>query len=332
MATLPSKAGAVTLLDIAKSINPDGSVAAFAELLSQKNEILTDAHWTEGNLPTGHRITMETALPTVIFRDYYQGVPASKSLTTQVDEVCSQISGRSEVDEDIAALNGNTAAFRLKRAGRFIESMNQTFAKNMFYGNQATTRGAFPGLALRYSSTSAGNGQNIIKAPGSSNANNSIWLIGWGENKVQCIYPKGSQGGLQHRDLGLQDAFDANNNRYPAYCDLFKWNCGLAVEDWRYAVRICNIDQTALLADTAGTTYKLIEYMIRAKARIPYLEGCQPAFYVNRTIGEMLMIQAMNKSTNALGLTEAAGQFTTTFMGIPIRICDQLLSTEANVA
>ena len=331
MATLPSNSGYVTLLDVARGMNPDGSAAVVAELLSQKNEILMDAQWTEGNLPTGHRITMETALPTTIFRDYYQGIPESKSTLTQVDEVCSQIAARSSVDEDIANLNGNIAKFRLQRAGRFIESMNQTFSKNLFYGNQLTNRGAFPGLALRYSSSTAGNGQNIIKGGGSSNANNSIWLVGWGPGKVQCIYPKGSVGGLQHRDKGLQDAFDASNNRFTAYIDEFKWNCGLAVEDWRYAVRIANIDQATLLGDSAGTTVKLIEYMIKAMARIPDKSGIKLSFYVNRTIAEMLMIQAMNKSTNALSLVEGANQFTTRFLGVPIRTTDALLSTESNV-
>ncbi len=41
MATLP-KAGAVTLLDFAKSIDPDGKTATVVELLNQTNEILTD--------------------------------------------------------------------------------------------------------------------------------------------------------------------------------------------------------------------------------------------------------------------------------------------------
>jgi len=142
---------------------------------------------------------------------------------------------------------------------------------------------------------------------------------------------------LVHQDLGEIDAFDASNNRFRAFADRFQWKCGLAVRDWRYAVRICNIDQTNLLTDTGGTTFKLIELMIKAQARIPALKKCRPVFYVNRTISEMLKIQAMNKSTAALSLTEGADQFgnqqfVTNFMGIPIRMCDQLLTTEALVS
>jgi len=216
--------------------------------------------------------------------------------------------------------------------------MNQTFVQTLFYGDTSVNPERFLGLSARYSSSSATNGQNIIKAGGATaNNNNSIWLIGWGENTVTGIFPKGSMAGLIHQDLGEIDAFDGNNNRFRAFADRFQWKCGLAVRDWRYAVRICNIDQTNLLTDTGGTTYKLIELMIKAQARIPALKKCRPVFYVNRTISEMLKIQAMNKSTSALSLTAGADQFgnqqfVTNFMGIPIRMCDQLLTTEALVS
>jgi hypothetical protein len=54
-------------------------------------------------------------------------------------------------------------------------------------------------------------------------------------------------------------------------------------------------------------------------------------FYVNRTVRQMLMIQAMNKSTNALSLSEGAKQFEVNFLGVPIRLVDAILNTEANV-
>ena len=216
--------------------------------------------------------------------------------------------------------------------------MNQTFVQTLFYGDTSVNPERFLGLSARYSSSSATNGQNIIKAGGvTANNNNSIWLLGWGENTLTGIFPKGSMAGLVHQDLGEIDAFDSSNNRFRAFADRFQWKCGLAVRDWRYAVRICNIDQTNLLTDTGGTTFKLIELMIKAQARIPALKKCRSVFYVNRTISEMLKIQAMNKSTSALSLTEGADQFgnqqfVTNFMGIPIRMCDQLLTTEAIVS
>ncbi len=332
MATLPTKAGSVTLLDFARSVNPDGSVAAVAELMTQRNDVLQDMHWKEGNLATGHRASIRTGLPAPTWRQLYGGVQPSKSIRAQVDDVCGILEARSEVDKDLADLNGNADAFRLSEATAFLEAMNQSFVQTLFYGDVTVNPERFTGLSARYNTTAALNGQNIIKAPGATaNNNSSIWLIGWNETTVTGIFPKGSVSGLVHQDLGEIDAFDGSNYRFRAMADRFQWKCGISVQDWRYVVRIANIDQTATLADTSGATYKLIEYMARAVARITSINACTPVFYMNRTMFEMLRIMAMNKSVAALSLTEGFGQFQTTFMGIPIRLVDQLLSTEALV-
>ena len=68
MATNPQKAGAVTLVDFAKSLDPNGQVARTIDILSQTNEVIDDMIWTEGNLPTGHRTTIRVGLPTVVWR------------------------------------------------------------------------------------------------------------------------------------------------------------------------------------------------------------------------------------------------------------------------
>ena len=337
MATLPTKAGYATLVDFARSIDPDGKPAVVAELLNQKNEVLNDMGWIEGNLPTGHRSTIRVGLPGVTWRQLYGGVQPTKSVRAQVDDACGILEARSEVDKDLADLNGNSDAFRLSEANAFLEAMNQAFTQTLFYGDTTANPERFLGLSARYSLSTATNGQNIIKAGGvTANNNNSIWLIGWGQDTIAGIFPKGSNAGLIHQDLGEIDGFDGSNNRFRALADRFQWKCGLCVRDWRYAVRIANIDQTVLAVtsggDTTGTTYKLTELMAKAVARIPSLGACKPVFYVNRTLFEMLRIQAMNKSAAALSLTEGFGQFQTTFLGIPIRLVDQLLSTEAIVS
>ena len=130
--------GALTLADWAKRLDPDGKVPVVAELLSQSNEILEDAVFMEGNLPTGHRVTIRTGLPAVYWRSLNQGVPSSKSTTAQVDESCGMLEAYSRVDKDLAELNGNTAAFRLSEDQAFLEAMNQTQAQTMFYGNPAS--------------------------------------------------------------------------------------------------------------------------------------------------------------------------------------------------
>lgn len=346
MATL-GQSGKVTLIDWAKSLDPNGSVAAVAELLTQTNEILLDMPYIEGNLPTGHRTTIRTGLPTSIWRQMYQGVPPSKSVRAQIEDSCGMLETRAEIDRDIADLNGNTSAFRLSEAESFVESLNQQMGQTLIYGNTAVNPERFMGLAPRYSTISgATNAQNIIDAGGAGSVNTSVWLVVWGPNTVTGIFPKGSKAGLFHEDLGLIDAFDANNNRYRAYADHWQWKNGLTVRDWRYVVRICNIDTTDLVgqattqANSASTL--LIKLMIRAMARIPFMGKGKAVFYANRTVKEMLSIQALDKTQYVLAFRDGVNQFgdvspgsvnngVLTFQGVPVRTVDQILSTEARV-
>lgn len=346
MATQPTRAGAVTLLDFAKSLDPDGKTSTVVELLTQTNTLLMDMPWIEGNLPTGHRTTVRTGLPTVVWRQLYGGVPPSKSTRAQVDDACGMLEARSEVDTDLLALNGNGSAFRLSEAAAFLEAMNQAMITAMLYNDTAVNPERPFGLAPRYSSLSAANGRNILDAGGSGSDNTSIWLVCWGADTVHGIFPKGTKAGIEHKDLGEIDAFDASNNRYRAMADIWKWKCGLSLRDWRYAVRIANVDVSDLVgltgtqAITASTW--IVRQMMLAMNQIPFMSKGTPVFYVNRKVKAYLQVMALEKSSGVLGIQQAAGQFgrpgiasvegDMTFFGIPVRTVDGLLENEARVA
>ncbi|PLR52417.1 major capsid protein [Chimaeribacter arupi] len=330
MATLSGK---YTLLDVAKTLDPNGGTAAVAELLNQSNEMLQDMPWYEGNLPTGHRITTRTGLPDVVFRKINGGVPPSKATTAQIDEACGILEARSEIDKDLAMLNGNTGSFRLLQATSFLEAMNQRMQNTVLYGNVDSTPEAFTGLGPRFGAIAAGgaNKANIIDAGGTGSNLTSIWLVGWGANTIHGIYPKGSQAGLVHRDLGEGDAFDANQNRYRAYMDQYQWKCGIALHDWRYVVRIANIDATALTKNAASGA-DIIDLMTQATEKIHSLSGVNPVFYGNRTIGSFLRRQTVNKvASGTLSYDEVGGRPATLFSGIPYRRIDALNTTEARI-
>lgn len=330
MATLSGK---YTLLDVAKTLDPNGGTAAVAELLNQSNEMLQDMPWYEGNLPTGHRITTRTGLPDVVFRKINGGVPPSKATTAQIDEACGILEARSEIDKDLAMLNGNTGSFRLLQATSFIEAMNQRMQNTVLYGNVDSVPEAFTGLGPRFGAIASGgaNKSNIIDAGGTGSNLTSIWLVGWGANTVHGIYPKGSTAGLVHNDLGEGDAFDVNGNRYRAYMDQYQWKCGLALHDWRYVVRIANID-TAALTKNAATGADIIDLMTQATEKIHSLSGVTPVFYGNRTIGSFLRRQTVNKvASGTLSYDDVGGRPATLFSGIPYRRIDALNTTEARV-
>ena len=341
MAVIANSNSNLTLADWAKRTDPDGRVALVAELLSQSNEILEDCVYKEGNLPTGDRVVIRTGLPTAYWRSLNQGIPNSKSSTAQVDEACGMLEARSEVDKDLAMLNGNTAQFRLSEDTAFLEAMNQTQAQTLFYGNPATDPKQFLGLATRYSSTSAGNGTNIIPGGASSGSlNTSVYLVVWGDNTVYCPFPKGSKAGLLHEDLGEQTVYDGAN-RMQAYATRYQWKSGLVVKDWRYVVRIPNILVSDLVGgvttQAAASATQLTKLMMRAMYKIPNLDSGRAAFYMNRTVHSGLAVQSLDRSQAALAVQPALSQFGTarnylSFQGIPIRRVDCLLNTEAVVS
>lgn len=334
----------LTLLDWSKRVDPDGSTPVVANILTQSNEILTDCVFVQGNLPTGHRVTIATGLPTIYYRSLGQGVPTSKSTTVQVDEGTAIIETYSEMDIDLAMLNGNTKAFRLSESRQFIEAMNQGMASGLFYGNPALDPKQFLGLAPRYSDTTAGNGQNILLGGGTgANAQTSLWLVGWGDNTVFCPFPKGSQAGLLHEDLGRQTSFDAGGAglRMQVYLERFQWKPGLCVKDWRYVVRVANletVDFAALANELAPTAVtNILHLMTRAIGRLPKGGNVRKVFYMNASVFTVLMRTALEKSSAALSVQSALDQFgrhgqMLSFLGIPIRQCDAILNTEAVVA
>lgn len=325
--------GALTLADWTKRLDPDGQTSAIAELMHQMNGVMNDILWIEGNLPTGHRITQRTSLSTPAWRMLNQGTAPSKTTTAQIDESIGMLDDWSEVDKKLADLNGNTAAFRLSEATGHIEAMVQEFVQTLFYGNTSTAPEEFLGLAPRYNSLSGNISQNVIDGGGTGADNSSIWLVGWGNDRVCGIYPKGSKAGIDHQDMGLQvveTTAGIAGSRMLAYRDHWAWEAGLAVKDWRYAVRIANIDISNLVAKSSAAD--LIDLMIKAIHRIPNMDRGKFSFYMNRSTFQMLDIQRRDDAaTGGLTYPTIDGVLIPHFRGVPIRKVDQLTEAEAQI-
>ena len=332
MATLGGSA--LTLTDWAKRRDPRGGIAAIAELLSQKNDILRDMLWREGNLPTGHQVVVRTGLPTPVWRLLNAGIAPTKSTTAQITEHIGMLEDFSQADKDLAELEGSLNAFRMSELSAHLEGMNQEFSQTLFYGNQGTAPEEFTGFATRYASLTATNGQNIIDAGGTGSDNSSIWLVVWGTETVCGIFPKGSKAGLNHDDQGLVNVTvtaGVAGSQMRAYQDWVQWKGGLAIKDWRFAVRIANIDISDL---TGGSAADIVDEMIRAYHRIPSLAMGRPSFYMNRTCAQYLDIQRKDDSLTGanISLQQVDGVNRLEFRGIPIGIVDQLTEAEAQIS
>lgn len=339
-------ATALTYADWAKRVDDGFRIASIIELLSQTNEILDDMLVVEGNLPTGHKTTVRTGLPQATWRLLNSGVPNAKSTTAQIVDTCGNLEVYSVIDKDIADLNGNSPEFRLSEVRAFLEGMSQQVAATLIYGNQHINPERFTGFAPRYSTLNTATSQtanNVLNGGGLASTNTSIWVVTWGSDTWHGTFPKGKMTGLQHKDMGEWPVSDANGNTYQAYRDHFKWEIGLVGRDWRYCVRIANIDVTQLTGVSAAN---LINLLVRGLYRPP----TQPAgvgaiqssdspsvranmgsmyIYCNRVIRTYLDLQAMNKTNVLLALREYDGKVMTTFRNVPVRTCDAILNNEA---
>ena len=229
-------------------------------------------------------------------------------------------------------MNGNTSSFRLSEDVAFLESMNQTMADTVFTGDVDVYPERFMGLGPRYDLLSAENGGNIIAGGGSGSDNHSIWLVVWSPSTCHGIFPKGSKAGFSHKDLGEVTLDDAAGGHYQGYRTHYQWDIGLTVKDWRYIVRIANIDNSALTND-AATGANLRELMVKAVHRIPNLSRGRAVFYANRTIETFLDLQTLNANNGAYSYSEIMGKKVLNFRGIPIKRCDALLDgTEATIS
>ena len=335
MATITSNTFPTLADVVSRQSSDEGGIANIVEMLSQQNEMLDVIPWIECNDGMGHLTTVRTGLPTPTWRMLNYGVQPGKSTTVQVRDATGMLEAYAEVDKKLADINGNSAAWRLSEDAAHIESMNQSFAQTFFYGTNANPE-RFVGLAARFNDTTAQSGDNIIKGDASASGSDqtSIWLVVFGPNTVHGLYPKGSTGGIYVEDKGQVtiENVDGNGGRMEAYRTHYKWECGLTVRDWRYVVRICNID-TGNLTKNAASGADLIDLMTQAIELITNINMGKPAFLVNRRIRSFLRRQIVSKVAPAtLTMDTVAGRKVVTFDGIPVYRTDALLNTEAVVS
>lgn len=339
----------VTLADIASQMDPDGKPAATIDLLSQSNPVVENMLWTEGNLPTGHKITQVTSLPQGTWRAMGQGVAPSKGTDVQVTETTGLLEGVSEIDCALADLGGNASAVRLNQDLKFGEGITQQFASSLFYADEAVQPNSFNGLSKRYgslSSTYGAQSQNVIDMGGQNSVNASIWIVSWGQNCLHGIFPKGTQAGLQHKDLGQVVKYFSDGSSMLVYQTRWMWNCGIALADWRYVVRLANVDST--LVGTGSSSPDLLQAMDSALSLLPTIYGAatynndptkpsgpvgggRTEIYMNRTCRTALTAQARYSRNMFLTQDQFAAKPVLSYMGIPIRTTDALLNTEARV-
>ena len=263
-------------------------------------------------------------------------------------QTCSEYGDWSKFDASLARLGGNVAELRATELSLHMEGLSQLVANDLFYGNRATDPTQFTGLANIYSTVTTSTSQiatNVIDGGGTGNTNASMWLVTWGPKHIHTIFPKGIPAGMVHRDYGdMVPLQDSAGNEFQGYRDYIGWNIGLAIHDWRFGVRTCNIDVTLFGGGSAANLIEILAAMVMKPPVMPAGVGPvqtsdapdkivmgRSAIYVNRTVYLALDLQAQNKTNLLLKMEEWDGHVILSYRGVPIRVVDALLITESRV-
>lgn len=325
-----------TLEDLASRMGPDNAIAVIIEMLAKQNPMLKDMRVLEANNGTTHTTTFRTGLPEAWWRLLNKGVPTSKSRTAQDDFGTGILETWAVLDKALVELNGNKAAFMLSEHKAFLEGMNQIMAETLIYGNLNDNKAAFTGLAAYYSTldkTKAESANNIINLGGTGANLSSAWLLTHGDQTLHMIHPKGLPAGLKKKDFAEAPVQDENGDEYVGLKTNYSWAAGLVLRDWRYCARLVNIPVGNVKKPGAlgSDADNIIEGMIMTHNCLPDTHSGTVVWYVSRAVKTILDIVAMKKENVSLSIRQFEGEEITHFRGIPLRQCDAILDTEAEM-
>lgn len=340
----------LNLVDLTTRLDSGGNQLPVAEMLSQSNDMIDDIPMMEGNQVFSHEVSLRTSLPSGYWRIANSGVPLGKSTTNKATFSMATLEVYSQVDKLIASAAKDLNSFRATEDRAFVMGLGQTMVQGIFYGNLVANPAQFFGLSSFYNTLNpalASNAPALSSAGGTGTSNASIWLIGFGEGAIYGAYPMNTTAGLMVEDKGdIRPGYDSAGNQFEVYTSWFCWRMSLIVHDWRQAARLCNIDVTA--AGLAGpNAYDLWSGMAALTMKIPNLGKAsaitktddptnfsgnnKSAFYMNRTTRYWADIQGMRNKNVFQTINDAAGKPQDMFRNIPIKVVDQLLTTEATV-
>lgn len=336
----------MTYNEWALRLDPTGKTAYLINLLSQNNPMLSEMMAVPCQNGNSFEYTQVVKLPAPVRRSFNQGVAATQAAVAKQIATAVEYSDTAQIDNSLASLNGNRNELRAREIMLHMQAMGQSVASDLWYSNNSTDPTAFTGFSNIYNTVSTATSQianNVLDCGGTGSTNSSIWLLGWGPNQIHTIFPNGMPAGLQHVDKGLERVYDANGLPYYAWCDWLQWNIGLAIADWRYAVRACNIDVTTFGGASAPDLIGILAAMVMKPpvmyagtgpvqtADDPTVVMSRFAFYCNRTVYLALDNQARTGTNILLQMQQWAGVPTLTYRGVPIRVSDALTTTETRV-
>lgn len=337
----------LTYLDFVKGLDPKGNFAhRIVELVAKKVEMLDDMTVIAANDGTALQTTVRTETPTPVWTTYYGGIPSNKGSKAKIRVSTGRMATKILVDKKLYDDSKEKDAVLEDEIRANITGMKNELANALIYGLLSDNPLGINGLFKHYSKYGSETADDTESAhyvfnalgvsgnTGDKSHLGSIALVGWSPNTITCFHPENSgTGGIEKSDKRVTDVTDPDaggDATYEAYLQYIYWTLGLAVRDYRYGGRICNIQRDHLLDKGYEGSY--VELIDRLSQRV-LDDDVKQAFYMDKLMWEKVCVLFSRLTrANAITFQHIEGRKEKRLFGIPVRIMDPMKVNESEVS
>lgn len=315
------------------------------ELLVKQNPMLDDIPIVKANDGNRNRTTVRTGMPSAAWVGYAEGPLPSKGAKAQVSDVAGHLESLLEIPKRLYEDTEDKDAFLADEVSTHTETMMNVMQEALIYGKIKNEPRKFNGLVNWYGQ--AGNSNAGVpsanfdskdaayyvfdgsKAGTARTDFRSIFLVGWGTRSIHGFFPQNHKNvGLTRGPLDKDWSFDANGGRYEVLRQLFSWDFGLSVPDFRYGGRIANIERDNMMAAGQPDYILLLQRLVsRVKSG-----SVRQVLYMEKIVWENIQTLFYAKTMgNAIKYGDLEQRKPTTILGVPVRICDAMEIDEEKV-
>jgi len=326
-----------TLPEILKQKAPDGSYMNIVDVISGRYPLLEEGVWTQANGDLFHEMVQAAVEPTGVPVRYNEGTPLSASVTKTVQEPIMTLEDRLQIDTRILRDQTDVVGFRMQREAMHFRGMLKTFHKIVFakganaagvpYGYMGSDMKQINGLSARYNALVA---DSVESAGGSGSTLSSIWIVKWGIDGVQFLYPRTASRTIEVEDMRIQPAYDASGNRFEVVMTKFAFRFGLGIADPRAVKRLANIPLTGAGSFNNDATCE--EKLIDLIEALPGGDTNGVVMYAGPKIMAQIRKRINSKSNMYFTEQNVWGRNMITFQDIPIVRVDTLEADESVIS
>ena len=348
----------LTYVDFIKGLDAKGNFDhRVINLAVKANEMLDDITVIEANNGTALETTYRTEVPKPVWTQYYSGVPSNKGSKAKLKVTGGKMSTKITIDKNLYDDSKDKDSVLADEIESAQDGMKLEMGNMLVYGLLEDNPLGFNGLFKHYDrygsnddTNSAHYVLNALKLYNSGTATNvggstaasddgnvsdlgSIALVGWSPRTITCFHPENDeQGGIEitpKRVTDIPDPDKGGDATYEAYIQYLRWKLGLAVRDFRYGGRICNIQRDKMLS--TGTEGRYVELIDRLSQRV-HDSGVRQAIYMDKMMWENVcaLFSRLTRG-NAITFKHVEERKERRLYGIPVRIQDCMKVAESVV-